>query len=43
MSSLVRPHGASELRPLLLEGAALEAERKRAQALPTLRVSSRER
>ena len=43
MSSLVSPHGASELRPLLLEGAALEAERKRAQTLPTLRVSSRER
>ncbi len=43
MSPLVSPHGASELRPLLLEGAALEAELARAQALPRLRVSSRER
>ena len=43
MSPLVSPHGVSELRPLLLEGAALEAERTRAQALPKLRVSSRER
>jgi sulfate adenylyltransferase len=43
MSPLVSPHGASELRPLLLEGAALEAERTRALALPKLRVSSRER
>jgi len=43
MNPLVGPHGASELRPLLLEGAALEAERARAQALPKWRVSSRER
>jgi sulfate adenylyltransferase len=43
MSQLVSPHGASELRPLLLEGAALEAERRRAQGLPKVRVSSRER
>ena len=43
MSELVRPHGASELRPLLLEGAAFEAERVRAQGLPKVRVSSRER
>ena len=43
MNPLVDPHGASELRPLLLEGAALEAERTRAQALLTVRVGSRER
>jgi sulfate adenylyltransferase len=43
MSQLVSPHGSSELRPLLLEGAALEAERRRAQGLPKVRVSSRER
>jgi sulfate adenylyltransferase len=43
MSQLVSPHGASELRPLLLEGAALAAERRRAQGLPKVRVSSRER
>jgi len=43
MSDLVRPHGAGSLRPLLLEGAALEAERRRAQTLPQVRVSSRER
>jgi sulfate adenylyltransferase len=43
MSDLVRPHGAGSLRPLLLEGAALEAERRRAQTLPQVKVSSRER
>ncbi len=43
MSNLVRPHGAAELRPLLLEGVELERERARAAALPRLRVSSRER
>ncbi len=41
--SLVRPHGGGELRPLLLAGAALEAERRRASGLPRVRVSSRER
>ncbi|MBL8324650.1 MAG: sulfate adenylyltransferase [Rubrivivax sp.] len=40
---LVSPHGASELRPLLLEGAALQAECARAEGLPRVRVSSRER
>jgi sulfate adenylyltransferase len=43
MSDLVRPHGGGSLRPLLLEGAALEAERRRAQTLPQVKVSSRER
>ena len=43
MNSLVSPHGSSELKPLLLSGPALEHERSRAQSLPRLRVSSRER
>jgi sulfate adenylyltransferase len=43
MSNLVRPHGSPVLKPLLLEGAALEAERARARSLPKVRVSSRER
>jgi sulfate adenylyltransferase len=42
MSKLVNPHGSDELKPLLLQGAALEAERKRAQTLPQVRISSRE-
>jgi sulfate adenylyltransferase len=40
---LVRPHGGSELKPLLLHGAELGAEKRRAAALPKLAVSSRER
>jgi len=43
MSGLVRPHGGKELRPLLLQGEALAAERQRAGALLRVRVSSRER
>jgi sulfate adenylyltransferase len=43
MSTLVPPHGAAELRPLLLDGPALEAELARAATLPAWRVSSRER
>ncbi|MFN2645388.1 MAG: sulfate adenylyltransferase [Burkholderiales bacterium] len=43
MSRLVSPHGGRELRPLLLEGAHAAAERRRAESLPKLRVSSRER
>jgi sulfate adenylyltransferase len=43
MSTLVRPHGGNELKPLLLAGAELELERERARGLPQLRVSSRER
>jgi sulfate adenylyltransferase len=42
MSTLVNPHGSKELKPLLLTGAALEQEKKRAQALPQVRISSRE-
>jgi sulfate adenylyltransferase len=41
--ALVRPHGGAALRPLALEGAALDTERSRAQALPRLTVSSREK
>ena len=41
--SLVNPHGGGDLRPLLLEGAALATERERAVALPKLAVSSREK
>ena len=40
MSKLVNPHGGGELKPLLLEGAALELER--AKSLPKVRMSSRE-
>ncbi len=42
MSKLVRPHGGGELKPLLLEGDALAAERARAETLPKITVSSRE-
>ena len=40
---LVNPHGGGRLRPLLLEGEQLVAERSRARSLPKLTVSSRER
>ncbi len=40
---LVNPHGSADLLPLLLEGDALATERQRAQTLPKLRVSSREK
>ncbi|MGZ8197801.1 MAG: sulfate adenylyltransferase [Burkholderiales bacterium] len=43
MPGLVRPHGGGDLNPLLLTGTALDAERERAQALPKLRVTSREK
>jgi sulfate adenylyltransferase len=42
MSRLVRPHGGGELKPLLLAGEALEAEKARAASLPQVRMSSRE-
>ena len=42
MSILVEPHGGGELKPLLLEGKALEAEKERAAGLKTITVSSRE-
>ena len=34
MSKLVRPHGGGELKPLLLKGDALAAEKIRATSLP---------
>jgi len=42
MSTLVKPHGGDELKPLLLTGAELEAERARAASLPRVPLSSRE-
>ena len=42
MSSLVKPHGGGDLKPLLLEGDALAAEKQRAAGLPKVNVSSRE-
>ena len=41
--SLVDPHGGRDLRPLLLTGEALAAEKARAATLPKLTVSSREK
>jgi sulfate adenylyltransferase len=43
MPGLVRPHGGGSLKPLMLAGEALAAERVRARSLPQLRVSSREK
>lgn len=43
MSKLVKPHGGGALKPLLLEGSALQDERKRAASQPKLTVSSREK
>jgi sulfate adenylyltransferase len=42
MSTLVPPHGSSELKPLLLEGAALKAELKKAEGLKKVPLTSRE-
>ena len=42
MTSLVRPHGGTSLRPLMPEGGALAAARERAVGLPAVPVSSRE-
>ena len=42
MSKLVKPHGSGQLKPLLLEGAALTAEKQRAATLPQVRIASRE-
>jgi sulfate adenylyltransferase len=42
MSKLVNPHGSDELKPLLLQGEALEEERGRAASLPKVMLSSRE-
>jgi len=43
VSRLVNPHGSDSLKPLLLSGEALNAEHTRAQSLPKVKVSSRER
>lgn len=42
MSKLVKPHGGGELKPLLLSGEALTAERQRAAQLPKVQITSRE-
>jgi len=42
MSTLVNPHGGGPLKPLLLEGDALAAEKARAEGLTKISVSSRE-
>jgi sulfate adenylyltransferase len=42
MSKLVNPHGGGSLKPLLLQGAALTEEKKRAQNFPKVSISSRE-
>ncbi len=42
MSRLVKPHGGGELKPLLLTGDALAAEKARAQSLKQVKMSSRE-
>lgn len=42
MSELVKPHGGGQLIPLLLEGAALQSEKVRAESLPKISISSRE-
>jgi sulfate adenylyltransferase len=43
VSQLVSPHGARKLKPLLLEGAALQEEKRRAGTLPRQVVTSREK
>ncbi|HEY3325532.1 MAG TPA: sulfate adenylyltransferase [Planctomycetota bacterium] len=43
MDLLVKPHGREKtLKPLLLEGAALEQEQKKAQSLNKIKMTSRE-
>lgn len=41
-SKLVKPHGGGELKPLLLTGAALVEEKKLAESLPKIFITSRE-
>ena len=43
MPRLIKPHGGGSLKPLLLEGAARADTLRRAQSLPRLRISSREK
>jgi len=40
---LVSPHGGGALRPLLVDESRGAQERSRAESLPRLRVSSREK
>ncbi len=40
--AIIQPHGSKELRPLLLQGKELEEERRRAQSLPRVPMTSRE-
>lgn len=42
MSRLVNPHGGGDLKPLLLTGEALAAEKARAQSLKQVKMTSRE-
>ncbi len=42
MKQLVNPHGSDQLKPLLLTGDELAAEKKRAENLPKILMSSRE-
>ena len=42
MSGLVKPHGSDTLKPLLLEGDALVAAKKKAESLPQVILASRE-
>jgi sulfate adenylyltransferase len=42
MAQLVKPHGAAKLKPLLLSGKELEQERKKAESLPKIVMTSRE-
>ncbi|MDX1497139.1 MAG: sulfate adenylyltransferase, partial [Salinisphaeraceae bacterium] len=42
MKGLVKPHGSDTLKPLLLKGDDLRAERERAASLPRVNISSRE-
>jgi sulfate adenylyltransferase len=43
LPSLVPPHGGGALKPLMLAGGWLAAERARAHTLPAVRVTSREK
>jgi sulfate adenylyltransferase len=43
MPGLVMPHGGGSLKPLTLAGGLLDTERARAQSLPRVRISSREK
>jgi len=42
MAKLVKPHGADELKPLLLSGGELKEELKKAESLPKVVMTSRE-